>query len=38
MSKPLVKDILSAADTKVALHTTFSTLMNEIKDDIVSNS
>lgn len=38
MAKQLVKEILSAADTKDSLHTAFATVMTEIKDDIQSNS
>ena len=38
MTKELVKDILSAADTKESLHTAFAVLINEIKEDISSNS
>lgn len=38
MAKELIKEILSAADTKEALHTTFALMVNEIKEDIASNS
>lgn len=38
MAKELVKEILSAADTKANLHTAFGVLVNEIKEDIASNS
>ena len=38
MAKELIKDILPAADTKEALHTTFALMVNEIKEDIASNS
>lgn len=37
MARELIKDILSAADTKDSLHTAFSVLISEIKEDIASN-
>lgn len=37
MTKELVKDILSAADTKESLHTAFAVLVDKIKEDIASN-
>lgn len=38
MAKELIKEILSAADTKETLHTAFALMINEIKEDIASNS
>lgn len=37
MARELIKDILSAADTKESLHAAFNVLINEIKEDIASN-
>lgn len=34
----LVKNVLSASDVATTLHSTFATLMDEIKDDINSQS
>lgn len=38
MAQQLIKEILSAADTKDSLHAAFATLITEIKEDITSNS